>query len=366
MNYNKITTNIATLLYKVNPSLLEKLYFGNENIILEPLLFAYFNSQKHNRFKDGTLIEIVQGYFEKQEPIYLKESYNEIGIAYVPNIGYFNKNLEKVDDLLYLDKLEILKEMHPLLHPYLYESYKGHITNPTPKYNSVYQKHLKTLNKALEIIKTHLPDFYQEFCFANKRIFIHDNPKILNFTTIETLGQLYFYATDDATLMYFIEELIHQGAHNILYHKTFPKSDYFKIDVSNTIMRDLTKQAWDYRDVYGAFHGVYTVFKRLESYEILIEKDIFFGENRHELYGRFADQFSRFRTGLELLPLDQVYTEKGKQLYLELDQKCNQILKKYEYVKYVFDLSFRDLDFNYTDFAKINDIKTFEEHFKTI
>lgn len=39
-----------------------------------------------------------------------------------------------------------------------------------------------------------------------------------------------------------------------------------------------------------------------------------------------TDQFSRFRTGLELLDLDAVYTEKGNPFYKEFDEKCNSIL----------------------------------------
>jgi hypothetical protein len=126
-------------------------------------------------------------------------------------------------------------------------------------------------------------------------------------------------------------------------------------------MRDLTKQEWDYRNVYGAFHGLYTVTKRVECFDILITKDVFSGKKKHELLGRLTDQFSRFRTGLELLNLDEIYTEKGKLFYNEFDQKCQFILNKYKILLSIFNLSNRDLDFRYDDFCTLNPIADFNK-----
>lgn len=357
----KIIENIQILLYKENPLLLEKLNFEDEKIFSEPLLFAYFNSKKQNSFSQEILEEVMQGYFTHKENLKIEHSYNKNSIAYLPNVGYYNKNKERTEPILDIEGLEIVKELHPLLHSYLFEFYKGHIINPNPEYISVWENHIVTLENALKLLKEHTPDYFKEFQSANKKIFIHNNPKILNFTSIETLGMLYFYATPSATLMYFVEELIHQGAHNILYHITFDKKDFFKIDAPNIIMRDLTKHEWDYRDVYGAFHGVYTVYKRLECYDVLLQKKAMEGRDKHELLGRLADQFSRFHTGLELLNLDEVYTEKGKEFYLDLDNKCENILNKYSRLEEEFDLTNRDLDFRYEDFCLLNSYEDFLE-----
>ena len=355
----KIIENIQLLLYKENPTLLEKLNFEDDKTFSEPLLFAYFNSKKQGDFSKKVLEEIMQGYFSEKEPLKIEYSYNKNNIAYIPNVGYYNKNKKQTELILEIEDLEVVKELHPILQRYLFEYYKGHITNSNPEYISVWGNHISTLADAMKLLKDYIPDFFKEFQSANKKIFLHNNPKILNFTSIETLGMLYFYATPYATLMYFVEELIHQGAHNILYHITFNKKDFFKIDAPNTIMRDLTNQEWDYRDVYGAFHGVYTVHKRLECYDILLQKNALKGKDKHELLGRLADQFSRFRTGLELLNLDEIYTEKGKTLYLDLDKKCEMIINKYILLKDDFVLNNRDLDFRYEDFCLLNSYEDF-------
>lgn len=192
-----------------------------------------------------------------------------------------------------------------------------------------------------------------------KKIYLHDNPKIINFTTVENLGMLYFYVIGKNNLIYFIEELIHQGAHNYLYYVVHNRKDYFKIDVDNLIMRDLTKKEWDYRNIYGAFHGLYTVTQRVVYFDKLLTKNVFSGKEKHELLGRLADQFTRFRTGLELLDFKEVYTDKGIAFYNELDTKCVSVLKKYIKLKDEFDLSNRDLDFRYDYFCKLNPYEEF-------
>jgi len=174
---------------------------------------------------------------------------------------------------------------------------------------------------------------------------------------------LYFYVIGNNNIIYFIEELIHQGSHNYLYNviSNFNKKEYFKIDADATLMRDLTKQDWDYRNLYGAFHGLFTVAQRAKYFDVLLSKNVFNGREKHELLGRFTDQFSRFKTGLELLDLDEVYTEKGKELYFELSSNCEKILKKYQKLTTEFDLSNRDLDFRYEDFCKLNSYESFLE-----
>ena len=360
-NKTKLIETIQLLLYKENPSLLEKVNFDDVNIFLEPFLFAYFNSKKDNLFSETMLYEIMQGYFVEQKPLLVKESYNNEGVAYLPNIGYFDKEGNKIDDILKIDAFEILKTCHPLLEKYFVEFYKGHIVNANPPHNSVWQENYKELEQAILIIKEHLPEFYKELIFANKRIYLHDNPKILNFTSIETIGMLYFYVLGKNNLIYFIEEIIHQASHNYLYYVMFNKEEFFKIDSLTTIMRDLTKQDWDYRNLYGAFHGLYTVTRRVECFDILLSKNVFSGCEKHELLGRMADMFPRFQTGLELLNLDEVYNEKGKEMYLELTQKCQTILKKYEKILKDFDLSHRDLDFRYNEFCLTNSYENFVE-----
>jgi hypothetical protein len=363
MKYYKIEiiNTIKLLIYKDNPTLLEKVDFEDDNVFVEPLLFSYFNAKNKNQFSNEILEEILQGYFRNQEILKVTHSFNKNGIAYLPQRGYFrNGENTPFESIFKIDEFEILKELHPIQDNYLREYYKGHIINKKPVHKSVWKENYKDVEKAILIIKEYLPKFYQDLVFANKRIYLHDNPKILNFTTVETLGMLYFYVIGNNNVIYFIEELVHQGSHNFLYYVVHNRKDYFKIEVDTIIMRDLTKQQWDYRNVYGAYHGLYTVTKRVECFDMLLSKNVFSGREKHELLGRLADMFPRFQTGLELLNLDAVYTDKGKKFYLELTQKCESILKKYKKLTKEFDLSHRDLDFRYNEFCLTNSFEDFQ------
>ncbi|MCG8883203.1 hypothetical protein G1L02_08535 [Tenacibaculum finnmarkense] len=217
----------------------------------------------------------------------------------------------------------------------------------------------RDLFKAIDVIERYLPKFYQKLAFANNSIYLHNNPKVLNFTSIETLGMLYFYVIGSDNIIYFIEELIHQGSHNYLYYIVHDRQEYFQVDVDNLMMKDFTKEEWDYRTIYGAFHGLYTVNQRLVCFDELISKNVFSKREKHELLGRFADQFLRFKTGLEKLNTKDIYTEKGEKLYFTLSSECNKIFNKYSLLKNEFDMSNIDLDFRYDDFCKLNSYEEF-------
>ncbi len=357
---NNIINTIKMLIYKDNPLVIEQVNFDCNDVFLEPLLFAYFNSKKDNLFPKNILEEILQGYYLKKEKRKIEYSFNKDNIAYIPKVGYFRKG-EQVpyEPILIQGNFEILKEVHPTLEKYFIEFYKGHITNKNPEHNSVWEEYHEELFRAINIIKENLPDFYKELIFASRKVYLHDNPKILNFTSVETLGMLYFYVLGNNNLIYFIEELIHQGSHNYLYYVIHNRKEFFNIDVDNLAMRDFTKQQWDYRTIYGAFHGLFTVTQRVECFDKLLSQNIFSGREKHQLLGRLTDQFPRFRTGLELLSLNKIYTKKGIEFYNQLDTKCASILKKYSVLKDEFDLSNRDLDFRYEDFCKLNPYEDF-------
>ncbi len=210
-----INNTIKLLIYKENQSLLQKINFEYDDIFLEPLLFAYFNSKKEGLFPKKTLQEILQGYFTEKEALKIKYSFNKNNVAYIPYLGYFKKGENTpYEPILKQGDFEIIKEIHPLLEKYFIEFYRGHIVNYKPNHNSVWKNNYKEVFKAIEVIKTYLSGFYKELTFANRAIYLHDNPKIINFTTVETLGMLYFYVIGKNNLIYFIEELIHQGSHN--------------------------------------------------------------------------------------------------------------------------------------------------------
>ena len=359
-NKTDLINTIKLLIYKEDPGLFDLIDIEKDEIFLEPTLYSYFNGRDKNPYPKSTLKQILQGYFTDQNNLELNHSWNRNQISYLPQIGYFKKGMnEAFEPILKKGDFEIIKELHYTLEHYFTESSRGHIIDHNPTHNSVWQSNHQELFEAIEIIKKHIPDFYSELSFANSKMYLHDNSKILNFACIETLGMLFFYVIADKNLVYYIEELIHQGSHNYLYYVVHNRAEYFKIDVDNLIMRDYTAQDWDYRTIYSAFHGLFTVSQRLIYFDQLLIQNIFEGRNKHELLGRLVDQFSRLTTGLELLNQEEIYTEKGIALYNDLSYKSNAIVQKYNWLKELFDLSHRDLDFRYEEYCKLNPFDRF-------
>lgn len=114
---NSLINTTQLLLYKENTSLLEKLNLEDDKTFSEPLLFAYFNSKKHNSFSKEILEELMQGYFTQKESLKIEHSYNKNNVAYLPNIGYFKKEQSvPFEPVLEIEGLEVIKELHPLMH----------------------------------------------------------------------------------------------------------------------------------------------------------------------------------------------------------------------------------------------------------
>lgn len=90
-----------------------------------------------------------------------------------------------------------------------------------------------------------------------------------------------------------------------------------------------------------------------------MSKNVFSGKQKHELLGRLSDQFTRFKTGIELINLDVVYTNLGRIFHEDLIRKGENIENKYFKLKILFDLTNLGIDFRYEDFCKLNTVDDF-------
>lgn len=166
----EIIDTIKLLIYKEDPILIEKINFEDDNTFLDPLLFSYFNSKKENLISNKTLAEILQGYFLNKEGIKTQYSFNKNDIAYIPKVGYYKRgDANPYESILREGDFEIVKEIHSTQEKYFVETYKGNTVNENPVHNPVWKDHYQELFKAISIIKKHLPDFYKELAFANKK-----------------------------------------------------------------------------------------------------------------------------------------------------------------------------------------------------
>ena len=113
----------------------------------------------------------------------------------------------------------------------------------------------------------------------------------------------------------------------------------------------------DPRDIYDAFHGLFTVTKRVEVFnDILSDHHLPIGLRR-EILARFCDMGPRYNTGLQTLPIDDIYTDLGKSLLYELNGSTEEKLGIIKETLDGVDFSNRKSSrFDYMEFLEVNSI----------
>ena len=268
INRVKIIEILQILLYKENPSLLEKINFEDDNIFLEPLLFAYFNSKKDNLFSEIMLTEITQGYFVEKESLLLKESFNNEGIAYVPNLGYFDKEGKKVDDIFIIQNSSIELLIHPIVHlKSIFRDFNENVIeeNKIEISKEISLKRVNALTNALQYIKTNNKIHYDliEQC-CKKIVLFETDPKNTNsFSTINAHGIAFYNAYQkEYNEVFFLDDIAHQNSHNLLNIIINGQKDFFRID-KNVVVDSLTDNdlnVLETRSLEIVYHSLFTYY----------------------------------------------------------------------------------------------------------
>ena len=177
--------NVKLLIYKNHPALFELLDFENDDIFLEPLVFAFFN--KRSAEGHDSLESILYGYiaYEWRKQIKLTIKTDEFGRSYMPQIGWFitdipnaklelQEPLEKSFNLLFKGK-EISFELElPVkdkssgmeLYKYPIEILNGFFTDRQREVvdievENITEANIDHFSNALNFFRDHLPEHYE-------------------------------------------------------------------------------------------------------------------------------------------------------------------------------------------------------------
>jgi len=371
--------NMRILVYTTNSELFEALDFEDDDTFLEPLLFTYFNSPQGVLF---SLEQILCGYLcDKTKFSQITVYSDKEGIVYLPKIGFFittyvNEKLTLIDHngkfflrhnddnidfffkpaiFLTGTNIEIVQYSNALFSPFFKE------TVPTGndaaildiEINQTSLFHLPSLETAALHIKNNLPNIWEEILQTTKKIILFHEPRIVSFVTLAAHGCVFLSTIPENDEVFFTEDLIHQCSHNTLNAVLHEADAYFKIDVGREL-GDYINNKHETRSVFSAFHGLYTVAKRVECFEILYRKNVFTNKQKYELLGRISDQKKRFRTGLEQLDNNNTYTNEGAALYELLDSVCLEGLQRFKQIINLFNMSNQPAEFSYKQFSLIN------------
>ena len=363
---NDITNNIKLLLYKENPSLLEKIDFEDENVFLEPLLFAYFNSKKDNLFTKEMLTEIMQGYFVEKEPLLVKESFNNEGVAYLPNLGYFHKNKTKVDDICIIQNSSIELLIHSIIHlKTIFKDFnENNIDESKIEISKEFSlKHVNVLTNALQYIKTSNKVHYDliEQC-CKKIVLFKTDPKNTNsFATINAHGIVFFNVyQENYDEVFFVDDIAHQTGHIIMTTILFERKKYFLIDENQNI-GTFTKNKSEYRSFYILFHALYTYYTTFLCLDACLGNNCFNIKQIHEAKGRIGFYLQKCKMDLINFQkvvdyyngINNILSCDGIEIFQNIANKYFEVLKKHEEVT-LFKYKNQPYNFTYSEFVKLN------------
>jgi hypothetical protein len=385
----KLADAIKTLVYQNSPDYFELLDFNNDFIFLEPLLFAWFNQPTKGSLP---LEQLLIGYIEENiRPKKTAVHTDKQGILYIPSIGYFKTSVPDTDLTLIWDpasrsfsltspkgpvpfsfepllfipnsRIEILLYDHPLHQPIFSGSQQsimdmeenGARGAEPPEVETITRFQIGNLKQAWNTLAVACPYQFNDISAVARRVVIFSCSSLWSFATVSAHGTAFFSCTPADGELFFIAELAHQFGHNVLNASLADKEDYFKVNPDEIFVSSWTGNMKDGRNLFSAFHGLYTTTKVAEALDACLTKDVFPKDiDKHELIGRIADNKRRYKTGLEKADHSKLLTEAGMEMYREMDNLCGSIYEERKELIANLKVSNQPFVFNYPQYVSEN------------
>lgn len=364
INYyqTEIINTTKLLIYKENPTILEKVDFDDDNLFLEPLLFTYFNTKNENDLPNELLVEFMQGYFVKREEIITKHSFKKNDIVYIPRLGYFkNGDSEPFEQIQMVEdtNIEILKFSNNLLKNIFKNTIGDLINEDEITINSVLvEKNIAYLTNALSYIKNNSNEHFQliEQCCKKILIFKTDTKNTNSFATIKAHGIAFLNVyQDDYDEVFFVDDIAHQTGHIILTTLLYNKRGVFKIDEEQNVEDIIEKK--DHRTIHILLHALYTYYTTFICLDDCLANGSFDCNQKKEAIGRIGFYLNKCTADLDRFEtindyfggVENVLSAEGIEIYdlirrkyLEIFQKWHSITKHFDYNNQTYNFAFKN------------------------
>lgn len=350
----------------LNSNIFDYLNFNDDHVFNDPILVS--SRFMHHDEVDFDILSLMFGYIDSKKIKDRNASlyFNNYGIAFLPNYGYlktkksffsalFNKSKNLLTDTdscsidfefipsLMCHNVEVFQSIHPIIKNTSTFSSEEDISDK--RTFELANSHFNSIKKAFEIIKDNLSEYYNLLALVARGIVLFDRKGLISYATLSSRGTAFINVKEGDDLVFFIEEIIHQFGHNILYG-LITVDDYFKMDC-NTPMKNLTGEKNDSRTLYSAFHGLYTTTTIADGFYKLFQNHSIFNETQlFELTARFFYNKKRLNTGIQLVDKKECFHTKGIDLLNHLYSTCTNIYNRFS-DRIVDQLNFQDQQFVY-------------------
>ncbi len=375
-DFGLLADSMKALMFQNVPHLFRSLDFEDDNNFLDPLFLLKVS---YNPVPSFSYEQILFGYIsDDKKPEQMKVLSSDKGIVYLPRVGYlltsvllkeidlfFNRDSREITlesdgksipfeftPVMMLDdtKIELVRYNNPLNDDNFGTKEAQMIVDVEAGFND----HHEHVEKAMAIIKREYPWYYSYINTAVKKILVFYNDQVRSFASKTTTGTVYISARKEYTEVFFLEDIIHQCAHNVLYIMTGHMEDYFAVDAKNGRINQFNNQEDDKRTIYSAYHGMFSLLNINTLFSILIQKKVFEGQKEHELLGRFSDNLKRLGRNIQSVKYKEIYTEKGWALLSAIEECYGDLNKEFGALSEKYDTSRQPYVFSYSLFLEDN------------
>ena len=361
---NLMIDSIKGLLYDRHSDIFERIDFHDDDIYLEPLLYAYLNQS------DVRWLDCIIYAFERNKKKEFKVFTNNAGIFYIPKIGYYRTNIRnnellyRVNDhreelifqgatvdfifepIVYIEgKIEVLKYEHPLYTPLFINENKG-LDYQKLVINDIYKDHVSNFKNGLKALRRRNPKHHQILKRNLKCIMIYSASQPYSFAAMSAHNMIFFNVKRHDNELYFFDHLAHEGAHvtfNTLSYKS--KTHFFKYP-HHTPFSIASGNPEEHSTLYLRFHGLFTFYEITKSWEQFIFYEKASAIKIHEAKGRFAFQLNRFKQALTSFENLDIFEPEGLKWYEFFKEKYSELYTKYGFMRKDYDFSDQSYDFD--------------------
>jgi len=382
----ELIDSIKLILYKKYPTIFDEIDFENDEIYLEPLLFAGLNSKL-----EIDVNNLLLGY--KNKTIVISEielKTDENGLLYLPNIGYFHTSVSnelvqfscqdkyfikskndvidfKLEELIKIhDLFEVVTQPIELLNEYFFDEFG---TDVPVEITEVTNKHKAHLTFALDNIKKYAPDWYTLLKSTVRKMVIFNDPskKRNSFATQSVHGCAFFNAfQENYNEVFFIEDIAHQCGHVIFNAYLASKPDIFRIDKNTDIYMNGERNSYNEpRALYVMIHAMYTYDSIFTCFNGCLESETFSDHKTHELHGRLTFTLLKFERDYELLSeidakgKNKYFKNDGLEILNQFKQSYNQCISNWGRNLVKLNLENQPYNFSYSKFLELNPIQKY-------
>lgn len=370
-NQAELSDTIRLALYQQHPNWFERLNFDDDRTFLEPSLFYYISDKSTVSLP---IEQLLFGYMATgDQPGKFQALTDPFGWINLPNYGYLKTNvlsglvnLELNDGKFVENKIIHDNTVYPLVYsvshsllinqslPFILYTSTGTLDDCQKSAEETNKKYISSLQHALLILKEHVTDFWALMVNSVREITLFQSLQLRSMASISYFGTAFINTEGQPhDEVFFIEDLVYQCGHILFYALTVHTTQFLKI-LPQTRLSIYSANKYDTRDVYGAFHGLFTYTTILHCLASCLRPGVFGTHQRQEALARIGFYMQKF--GLDLTTMNQTdfFTSEGLRLYDAMKVSFRQVQTEFgaHYTDYRYNN--QPYIFNYSSFQEIN------------